>query len=353
MSAEPRISIAMGTYNGARYIREQLDSLAAQTLLPCELVVTDDGSADATLEIVRDFAQEAPFPVRIHRNEKRLGYSDNFLFAASLCEGELIAFCDQDDVWLQRKLAICVDEFKNEEVMLCFCDAYVTDKRLGKKGYKIHKIKKRKIYKSLNFPPFKAVYGFTIIFRSILLTKLNITSRCYEYLSDRENPKFISHDNWLVFLAGCFGQIAMVPEPLALYRQHDNNSGGAPIPKNVIRKIIYSASQGEAGYQFLALIAQQRALLLKEGVERIQNELYRRSQRAAFYYEWLSHSLTRRATICSDYSDFYHRITALSTNIRYNTYFTRSFYPLGLRAALKDVLCTIIPRRFLAWGRNL
>jgi GT2 family glycosyltransferase len=67
----------MATYNGERHIKEQLDSLARQSLLPLELVVTDDGSTDATLAIVADFAQTAPFPVRVHRNVGRLGYVKN------------------------------------------------------------------------------------------------------------------------------------------------------------------------------------------------------------------------------------------------------------------------------------
>ena len=82
-----KISIAMATYNGAKYIRDQLDTLGRQTLPPVELVVTDDGSTDATLSIVEAFSAVAPFPVRIIRNTNRLGYEENFLKAASLCAG--------------------------------------------------------------------------------------------------------------------------------------------------------------------------------------------------------------------------------------------------------------------------
>src|SRR4051794_37441524 len=102
-----RISIAMATYNGDRYIREQLDSLARQNLLPFELVVTDDGSSDGTLDILKAFSERAPFPVRIFRNPTRLGYEENFLKAASLCNGDVISFCDQDDIWVDRKLEVC------------------------------------------------------------------------------------------------------------------------------------------------------------------------------------------------------------------------------------------------------
>ena len=66
----PRISVAMATYNGERYIREQLDSIARQTLLPIEIVITDDGSTDRTREVVEEFARTSPFLVRLVRNEK-------------------------------------------------------------------------------------------------------------------------------------------------------------------------------------------------------------------------------------------------------------------------------------------
>lgn len=112
------ISIAMATYNGERFIREQLDSIAQQTLLPVELVVTDDGSNDSTLAIIDDFAKTAPFEVKIVRNEKQLGFADNFLKAASFCVGDFIAFCDQDDVWMVNKLERCMQAFHDNAVVL-------------------------------------------------------------------------------------------------------------------------------------------------------------------------------------------------------------------------------------------
>src|SRR5216683_3439034 len=96
----------MCTYNGARFLLHQLESIAAQTRLPNELVVCDDRSADESLEIVRSFAKRAPFPVRLEINEKNLGSTKNFEKAIGLCQGEIIALADQDDVWKPRKLAV-------------------------------------------------------------------------------------------------------------------------------------------------------------------------------------------------------------------------------------------------------
>src|ERR1700760_33370 len=96
----------MATYNGGKYLGEQLRSLAEQTVLPDELVICDDQSSDSTAAVVESFAASSPFPVRFIRNEQRLGYYENFMKAAGLCTSEYIAFCDQDDVWLSEKLAV-------------------------------------------------------------------------------------------------------------------------------------------------------------------------------------------------------------------------------------------------------
>jgi len=109
------VSVAMATYNGSRYIREQLASLASQSCVPTELVITDDSSDDGTLELASDFARDAPFPMRLYRNPKRLGYRANFMRAASLCRSDLIAFCDQDDVWYRHKIEACAECFHNPD----------------------------------------------------------------------------------------------------------------------------------------------------------------------------------------------------------------------------------------------
>lgn len=91
------LSIALASYNGKSYIREQLDSIARQTRLPDELIISDDASADSTEDIVFGFAQNAPFPVRFQRNNVRFGSTRNFGSAIRACNGDIIFLCDQDD----------------------------------------------------------------------------------------------------------------------------------------------------------------------------------------------------------------------------------------------------------------
>lgn len=110
-SLAPSVSVAMATYNGERHIRAQLDSLAAQTRPPDELILCDDGSTDSTLAIVEGFAAEGRFPIRVERNPATLGPTSNFEKAISLARGDLIFLCDQDDVWFPTKIATVVAAF--------------------------------------------------------------------------------------------------------------------------------------------------------------------------------------------------------------------------------------------------
>lgn len=113
----------MASYNGADYIRAQIDSFAAQTRLPDELIVFDDCSQDSTLSIIQQFARKAPFEVKIFANEKNIGYVKNFSKALSYCSGDIVLLSDQDDVWLPAKLSKLEEYFQvHPEVLLLIHD---------------------------------------------------------------------------------------------------------------------------------------------------------------------------------------------------------------------------------------
>lgn len=210
------VSVAMATCNGARFIKEQLDSFARQTLLPSELVACDDGSTDETVKIVQQFGAESPFPVRIYRNPERLGYRDNFLQALELCEGNLVAFSDQDDVWLPEKLAVCAGEFESEGTQMVIHLAKLTDPDLeslsGTWPY-ISRFgtKPLPLWDLLNFE----FTGSTMVFRRQVAQPL------------MKNPQlrqaFSGHDLAVGFLAGARGRVARRKQVLSLHRCHDEN----------------------------------------------------------------------------------------------------------------------------------
>jgi len=225
-AALPTVSIAMATYNGEKYLREQLDSLAAQTMLPNELVVSDDGSTDRTVEIIQTFALQSPFQIRIFENHSRLGFADNFLKAAELCRFSIIAFCDQDDIWLPSKIERCVSEFLSQDVVMTVHSAelLIEGKRVGRYDPNIRS--------HVKVPPNSGDYlrvypGFALMFRSSLLRITNNFIRPTNASSWGNLPKTVAHDGWIKMLASTFGTIQMMTEILALYRQHDSNTFGS------------------------------------------------------------------------------------------------------------------------------
>ena len=125
-SSRLTVSVALCTYQGERFLCEQLASLLAQKRQPDELVICDDGSVDETLPLLRRFAAAAPFPVEVHANPVTLGVTENSGQAIARCRGELIALCDQDDVWKPEKLARVAQCFADDPAL----DALFSDTEL-------------------------------------------------------------------------------------------------------------------------------------------------------------------------------------------------------------------------------
>ena len=207
----------MCTYNGARFLQQQLESIAAQTRLPDELVVCDDGSGDESTEIVRNFAKNAPFLVRLETNEKNLGSTKNFEKAISLCKGDIIFLSDQDDVWLPKRVEKVNKVFAEEECCgLVAVDATVTDEELRPKGTTLLRSRAGRLSSSRSFAHLYAQsfkYGCTVAFRASLRKILLPIS-----------PHW-GHDNWICFISSIFSKAVVIEEPLMLYRRHAASTG--------------------------------------------------------------------------------------------------------------------------------
>jgi hypothetical protein len=227
LSKVASVSVAMATFNGQSYLHEQLESIAHQTLLPVELVITDDGSTDATLQIVEEFARNAPFSVKLTCNEARLGYADNFMKAASLCTGDLIAFCDQDDVWMVQKLSVCSQLFADPEMLAVGHSAYVLlpGRKFGQRYPDYHKTR---IFEPASSNPLRYPWGFALVFRRTLLEIAP---------SDYRPAKVSAHDQWVWFLASSLGKTALVKDALTLYRQHPGNTFGPPPHRTLVQRL--------------------------------------------------------------------------------------------------------------------
>jgi glycosyltransferase involved in cell wall biosynthesis len=203
-----KISIALATHNGARYINEQLDSFLTQTRHPDELVITDDCSTDDTLATVRRFAEVAPFPVIWSRNESQLGYGANFNASIQRTTGDLVFLSDQDDVWFPHKLARMVEVAdKNRNVLVLINDAMLTDESLRETG-----LTALSQIRSAGFDDRYFVMGCCVAVRR---EWLNV---CLPLPLGQK-----SHDSWIAGIAGEISRKQIVPEVLQYYRRHGKN----------------------------------------------------------------------------------------------------------------------------------
>jgi len=221
---ENKVSIALCTYNGEAYLQEQLESILAQTRLPDELIICDDGSKDRTVEIIQKFALYAPFSVRlILSNGKSLGSTKNFERAIGLCSGKVIVLSDQDDVWYPKKLAI-LEKAIDEGADLVFSNAELVDEDLHLLNYTL--------FESLDITDYEKSLLFknkaleVLIRRNIVTGAATAFSRKYLPLIMPISENWV-HDGWIAFLVASVGNIQVVEEPLFKYRQHSKNQIGA------------------------------------------------------------------------------------------------------------------------------
>ena len=204
----PCVSIAMTTFNGARYLAEQLNSFAAQTRLPDELVVGDDGSTDTTAAILAEFAADAPFPVRVMVNAVQLGPSRNFAETIVRCEGDVILLSDQDDRWEPEKLQLMVDYLAAHPLCwLATHDAALMDGDGRQSGLTMG----GQITAAGGDPPRDLVAGCCMAIDARL-------ARLYD-----PPPPTRTHDAWLTAIADLLQLRGWVALPLIAYRRHGAN----------------------------------------------------------------------------------------------------------------------------------
>lgn len=221
-----KFSVAMCTYNGGQFLAEQLESLAGQTRHPDELIICDDSSRDDTLDIIREFSTVAPFPVRLTVNEKNLGSTKNFEQAISLCTGDLIALCDQDDVWLSEKLARTESLLASHpEVGAVFTDADMVDADLRPSG--------QRLWESIGFDDrkqekVKAGQALRLLIDGNFATgaTLAFRSKYRDLILPIPQLDECIHDAWIVLLISAVAQLGFIKQPQMLYRQHPGQQLG-------------------------------------------------------------------------------------------------------------------------------
>ncbi|MFM1953608.1 MAG: hypothetical protein RL187_817 [Actinomycetota bacterium] len=257
----PRISVVLCTFNGEKFLPEQIESILSQSVLPTEIVVSDDGSTDKTLDIIRDYeTRSSPNGPQwqILRNKKPLGVSRNFEKALSHATGDFIALCDHDDVWENNRLAAVLSHFDNERVSLVHSDAMLIDAHGIQTGSLMDTLRlSAKERKAL-------VEGRTLdaLLRRNLVTGATTMVRRSLLKCALPIPPGWIHDEWLAFVAASAEGVVSDFRPLVRYRQHGGNEIGAS--KLNLRRA--STKLNETRTSFLAAKSQRN-----QGIEEWMN----------------------------------------------------------------------------------
>ncbi|RZV51485.1 MAG: glycosyltransferase family 2 protein [Pseudomonadales bacterium] len=211
----PKISVAMATYNGQRFVAEQLDSILNQTLQPLEVVICDDSSSDQTVKVISSIESKI---VRVYENDVNLGYIKNFEKACSLCNGDYIALADQDDIWEPTKLEVLASKLRALSADGIFSDALLIDDTGNVlDGTLWNTIKYQHTETALDKRFFylgRCVTGCTSIFKRSLIDIA------------RPFPSVMPHDWWLAYVSASHNALYSVPLKLQRYRLHGGNAIG-------------------------------------------------------------------------------------------------------------------------------
>ncbi len=211
-----KTSVALCTYNGARFLQEQLDSISAQTCQPDEVIVGDDGSTDETLAILERWKNTVPFPVRILTHEKNLGHTKNFEATARECIGDVVFFCDQDDIWLPEKVATVMNVFETQpDVGLVCHNTTVMDENGKDTGLTEITLRERGNRRS------SLRYFCPVNEKSPIVSGCCMAVRT-EFLR-KTFPFFCAHDVCIYAMARAETKIETIFEPLMKFRYHSQN----------------------------------------------------------------------------------------------------------------------------------
>jgi glycosyltransferase involved in cell wall biosynthesis len=235
-SPELSVSVAMCIHQSERYLLDQLESFARQRRLPDEVVISDDGAPDRTVQELLQFARRAPFPVRHHRNSRQLGSPKNFERAISLCSGDVVFLSDADDVWHPTKIEKLLTVLQRDpRAGAVFCNSDVVDERLRPLGYTV--------WDAYLFPPRQQRRvvrgaGLDVLLRHNVIGGNTLAFRSmFRDLITPIPPDWV-HDQWIPLLISAVSRLRVVREQLLLYRQHRAQRTGARLTQRSLRGLV-------------------------------------------------------------------------------------------------------------------
>ncbi len=241
------VAIVMTTYNGEKYIGEQIESILASSYQDFELFIHDDGSKDNTISILRGYEAQYPTKLHVFQNEENLGLTLNFLSAFSITTMDYVMFCDQDDVWKSNKIALTLKRMRHMEAQIgkssplaVFTDAVIVDQNLN--------VLKNSFFCSNHLNPRKTDLPHILMENKLIGCTVMVNAALRKVLQSSRLPmKARYHDWWIALIAASMGKIGYVNERTLLYRQHSNNVvGGADFLSYFKNRIALLHKQKEA-----------------------------------------------------------------------------------------------------------
>lgn len=219
---EETIDILLATYNGEKYLKEQIESILNQTYSNIRLIISDDCSKDKTRDIIKKF-EEKDKRVISYFQEKNLGYVKNFEFLLSKVENEIYMLSDQDDYWLPEKVKHTYYKLKEANADLVFTDLEVVDENLQKiyPSFNEYMQLSKKIKKYLH--SYKLQYLYNCVTGCTLMSRKKFIELILPLPTE---SKYAIHDTWIASTISNKGKVEYLDEKTIKYRQHGNNQVG-------------------------------------------------------------------------------------------------------------------------------
>lgn len=219
-----KIGVVIATYNGEKYISEQINSIIAQTRKPNYIVVSDAGSTDATVGICKNMlSQDSTIEYTVLESNVQLGVAENFQKGLLHCECDYVFFADQDDVWLPNKISTFIDIMERNDVAFAFSNAEIVDENLNSVN--------KSLWESINYSQEKAYCIYEkedYRFVKELIRHNIVTGMCMCARKDLVNKivpfdSEVLHDTWIAMNAALKVKTIAIAQKLVLYRQHQGN----------------------------------------------------------------------------------------------------------------------------------